>query len=381
MRNMRPAVLALLSILAISTSAPAEEYELQYRYVQKPSREGVHGSTGKMEVLDSAPKGVALPQSAGSEPVFCKWKTPLAKDGFIYVAFARSGRNPWRDRIVVDANCDGKLADETPAEPFMTQGRMDFSHYGPIEVKFPAAEGTTAYHATFSLYASVPSQRAAWVRSSCCHETALTLDDVTYKVALVDGNANGTFDDMSTDLTNIDYVAFPSKGGCEHRCVGKYIDIGGKLYQLKVARDGSRIELSPAGNVATGKVRTKGYVTTLILAGENGELSFDLVENKTAVPVGTWIVEEWTYDGDKEKGKAPAFGDYRFGSETTFVVAAGMEVQIDVGASTTTTADLTKATNLDSVPGGASLASTSEGGYGMGVTSRLLAPRRRSGGG
>jgi hypothetical protein len=212
MRKVFLAVIALVLVLAIHESARPEEYQLQYGHLSKPCCDGVHASNAKMEVIGAPPKGLALPASAGADAIVCKWKTPMVKDGFLYVAFVKSGKNAWRDRAVVDTNCDGKLADETPVEAFMTQGKMDLSFYGPVEVKFPAEGGSLNYHATFGLQASPP---AAWARSSCWHECSLTLDGVTYLMGLVDGNSNGAFDDASMDPDDADFLAFPSENTCE----------------------------------------------------------------------------------------------------------------------------------------------------------------------
>lgn len=351
-------ILAATAIFALCGLASAVQYPLEYKHISKPREEGVHGAMANMDVLANPPKNLELPPGAGSDRVFCRWKTPLAETGFVYVVFSRTGIFAWHDRLFVDTNADGRLSDEKPIEPFLTQGRMDFSHYGPVEMKFSSAGQPLAYHATFSFYAG---SSTAWVKPSCWRQADIALGRTTYTLALIDGNVNARFDDASMAIAAADFIALPSEGECIHRCIGRYFECDGQLYLLTVPADGSYVDLAPVDKVQTGTVRTKGHVNYLCLAGETGELSFQLEGDTAEVPAGNWMVKEWAYDGDPSVGRGPDFGDYRFGQPVVFRVVAGAPVDVNVGAADRVSADLTKATNLDALGGYPSDLSLSRG--------------------
>lgn len=351
-RMMRLAILVALAFGYLVPTAFTEEYSLTRKVSRDPAKDGINPNTAKMEILSPPPKGLALPDGLGADVIICKWTTPMGRDGFVYVAFGKSGKNSWRDRIAVDCDCDGDLADEKPVEAYSTQGKMDLSYYGPIEMSFPAENGTVSYHAVFGLYAGMSASRNATARSACWREAEITRGETTCRVVLIDANSNGTFNDTSMNLADCDHIAVVARGEkLDPYIVGRFVNAAGDLCLLKASRDGARLELTDVAEMATGTVVTKGDVSIIVIAGENGELPFILKDNRANVPAGEWKVKEWRFAGDPAQGKNPAFGDYRLGEETAFEVAEGRQVVLDIGAKVKPHFEMARASDSTFSPG------------------------------
>jgi len=334
---MRPHVVGFSILVIILTAGPAarsEQFKLEYRSGDLSAR-GV--STGQCEAvsLPGPPAGVSLPANAGIEPIFAKWETPLAKDGFVYLAATKKEENGLYESLFVDTNFDGNLADESP----IAHAKIGAERFVPVELVFPGHGTDLRYSIAVQVrrvdYLSSPPRTVTTlvVSAACWYEGDVTLDGQTYRIALVDGNANGAFDDASMDPKEADLIAIGAgnRASVKERCVGKYIQVGGKVYHPKPARMGGAVEFLPPEPFATGTVRLTGEAATLTLAGENGELSFDLVEGRAAFPVGKWMPKSWTLSRKDVEGASWTLEAVDFPAKTAFEVGDGRESVLDTG--------------------------------------------------
>jgi len=334
MRTLGPAFCVLAVILTATAPAHSEPFKLEYRSGD-PSERGISPGEREAVPLAALPEGVSLPPNAGVNPFFAKWETPLAKGGFVYLAATKNEENGLYESLFVDTNCDGKLADESPIAS-IERGPERFA---PVDLVFPGQGTDLRYRIAVQVrtvgYMSYPAREVTTlvVQSDCWYEGDVILDGQTYRIALVDGTANGVFDDTSMDLSKVDFIAIGEAGAktLDHRCMGKYIQIGGKIYHPKPARFGGGIEFLPPEPFTTGTVRVNGEATSLTLASENGELSFDLVDGKAAFPVGKWIPKFWTSTRKDADGASWTLKAVDFPPRTIFEVIDGRESILDTG--------------------------------------------------
>jgi len=145
-------------------------------------------------------------------------------------------------------------------------------------------------------------------------EGEVTLDGKSHRVALVDCNSNGRFDDAVTvrksssgraslrygDIVLVDADPkdewLPSNGDSPGSPVAKLLAIGGSFYEMEVAPGGDKLTLSPSpvplGHVT---VSTDGFRGTVY--GDMGvmEIKGDKSES-VPVPVGDWNLASYTID-------------------------------------------------------------------------------------
>lgn len=109
------------------------------------------------------------------------------------------------------------------------------------------------------------------------------------KVALIDQNNNGRFDDFGEDAMVIGV-------GKTASFLSKVVSVKGKLYSLSVAKDASSLSYAPYEG-PTSKVDfdvlTKGKVLAAILKSSDGSLSFDVSKSDgevIVVPTASYVV-------------------------------------------------------------------------------------------
>jgi hypothetical protein len=119
------------------------------------------------------------------------------------------------------------------------------------------------------------------------------------KIAIIDQNNNGRFNDFGEDAIVIgksDSAAYLSK----------VVNIGGSLYELEISDDGSEIGYKPytgkAGMLNLVKdFESKGKLTAVVVRNENGDFSFELADAKRGMllPEGLYSI----VSGKVEMGK------------------------------------------------------------------------------
>ena len=368
-------------ILAATAAGAQEAQRLQYGTDGRLERSlGVYSEV-RVRAEPSPPAGLALPRFTGDRPLFAKWITPGVQAGHLWLALDQSAKQGAYDRLYVDTNADGRLADETPvavespapvaaaavrvaeaaprvAEPAPAapeaaappRARLavqnQTARFAAVRILFPGKDGATAYHLNITFRSrvqrvitwtqGVPHHEVLleelWLTPGCWHEGAVTVGGHTYTCRLADANVNGTFDDVSADEGQADFILIDGDAMMPLvRTAGRYIQVGGALYHPHPARDGASISFAPAQNVPMGTLRLDVPQAQLTVGGENGLLYLNATEGKVTAPAGnhrltTWKIEKaddsgatWQAEGAVIPGEAAAV-DVREGNETRLAV-------------------------------------------------------------
>jgi len=293
-----------------------------------------------LETNATAPQGLSLPPSAASSLKFAKWVTPMAKEGFLWMAVGRSTANGEYDTLYVDANGDGSVADETAAKAYEAKDR--YSRFGPVRVTFPGGDKPAEYY--LNVYCRrypglVPARGGnertegvmLFISSGCWREGAVRIGDKEYKCSLFDYNGNGTFNDTSMNPEEMDRIAVGAEDGAPRMGLGKYIRVSGALYHPEPAPGGGFIRFTPADNVPMGKVKVNKDIGMFILTGENGQFVFDSNNGPVEVPSGRWRPDAWRIERKDAKGEQWHLMGQGFPASSVFEVAEGEETSLELG--------------------------------------------------
>lgn len=339
----RSTVWVLVAMLALSSAAAAEEtHGLTYRVAREVYRHaGVEGATS-FKYQPERPEGLELPELEETEPIFGRWSLPLAPDGGVWLAVVRSKEDGPYDRLYVDADCDGSLADETPLAAYRVRRLRPAgytTYFGPVKVLLPGEDGPIAYHANITYkdwpqWTRDPGPKHFYLWTAAWYEGRVALGGRNYVLKLVDRNVNGTFTDRRPDGGWYDRVWVEGDGLPPERAQGTFIQLGGEFYRLEVARDGAFVRLSPAGDVPTGTLRLDAPLELLGVVGENGLLYFHPTERTATLPAGRYRPHSWKLsriDSLGTRWEARGGGAPKGDDEGTFEVRAGRETEKAVG--------------------------------------------------
>jgi len=320
-------------ILAATVTQAQEAQRLQYRADGQIEKSlGVYAEV-RVRAEPSPPAGVALPKFAGDRPLFAKWITPMVPAGHLWLALDQSAKQGVYDRLYVDTNADGSLADETPVVAERAEAATDpnapvaygrklnqqAARFAPVKVLFPGKDGPIAYHLNVTFHSrvqriitwtrGVPDREVLleelWLTPGGWHEGTVTVGGKTYTCQLADANVNGTFDDVSADEGKADFILIEGDVRMPLvRTAGRYIQIGGALYHPHPARDGACITFAPAKDVPTGTLRLDVPRAQLTVGGENGLLYLNVVGGKVSAPAGKYRLTAWKIEKADDSGAA-----------------------------------------------------------------------------
>ncbi len=318
-------ILAAIFIFVVAgAGSGAEETWLRYATVGASGARNLPMAFNPLEVSVHPPSDVAMPGFSGWIQYYGRIESLMSPSGSVAVVLDVGNDN--RD-IYVDSNCDGSLADEKPVKSdVIMYGRTAF---GPVKVVFPTDDGPVAYH--ILPYSGAPGENfVMYVSSACYYEGTVNVGGVSYGVKLVDTNCNGTFNDAFSKEATSDTVVLGGPGGETTLLVGRYVEVGGNLYEAEIARDGAYVRFSPATDIATGKVLVPGEVMTLTVAGENGSFSLASPGGSLTVPAGDYYVQSWTLQRTDDKGITWTVYAAAGADAQAISVTAGGETALDI---------------------------------------------------
>jgi len=352
---------ACLWVLAVTTAAQAQEAQwLRYRVDRQPERAlGVYAEV-RLRAEPSPPAGLAVPTFAGTRPLFAKWITPRVPAGHLWLALDQSTKQGAYDRLYVDTNADGSLADETPIAAEQAEAANDpdapvaygrklnqqTARFAAVKILFPGKDGPVAYHLNVTFRSriqriitwtrGVPDREVLleelWLTPGGWYEGTVTVGGKTYPCRLADANVNGTFDDVSADEGKADFILIDGDALPLIRTAGRYIQIGGALYHPEPARDGACIAFTPVKDVPTGTLRLDVPQAQLTVGGENGLLYLNATEGKVSAPAGKYRLTIWKIERTDDSGVTwRAEGSVIPGEAAVLEVNEGKETRLAVG--------------------------------------------------
>jgi hypothetical protein len=313
--------LTLAGLLLAAAAAWAQpEQWLQYHTSNDPR------SYHSLELTTNPPPGVALPK-LNARPYFARWKTPMDPAGGRWLCFDRSRRSGPYDRLFIDSNGNGRLDDKTPVS-----GQLDSNEalFPATPMVFKGEDGPITYHVIFRFYQNENNPPQLLVASGGWYEGMVSFDGVKKRVQLLDGNVNGTFNDMAPDLYDSDRVQVDGDKTGE-RFLGRMLEVDEKFFNVEVARDGAFIRVKKAENVTPGPVRMPVNISEFTAFGENGYFVRNSTNGGFTLPVGKYRMVRWTINRKDEKGAAWTLSGYSFPGTANFEVAANGTATLDIG--------------------------------------------------
>ena len=231
------------------------------------------------------------------------------------------------DQLYIDSNGNGRLDDETPVP-----ARVDSysAIFPPTRVVFKGEDGPITYHLVFRFYQYENNPPQLLASSAGWYEGVVNFDDAKKRIQLIDGNVNGTFNDLAPDPYDSDRVQIEGDKTGE-RFLGRMVEVDGKYFNLEVARDGAFVKVQKAENVALGPVRVPENISELAAFGANGHFVRQPVNGEFTLPAGQYRIFHWTINRRDEKGVAWTLSGYNFPKTAGFTVAAGKTAVLDIG--------------------------------------------------
>jgi hypothetical protein len=274
----------------------------------------------------------AEPPYGSNKPRYFVWS---AQGGpRVLVLDESKGPGKGYDRLFVDQNGDGVLTEGEQVRGWRRQGSLTF---GPVKVFFRTANGPQTYHVLVRTY----TYDHGSLESACYSLGRIRLGDQSYKVALVDNNANGVFNDLSTtpgggdrlliDLDGDGKFTVNTPGDPETFPLSKLLQIGGEYFTLEVAPDGSRLATA-VPPLKFGQVRSDSGAFQVMLASGDGLLRLRSDDGQAKVPVGEYrLAMVWLTrtDGQGRRWELLSYGRGEAGSAVK--VAEGRTTELQLG--------------------------------------------------
>jgi hypothetical protein len=319
-------------ILAVSASAQTEQW-LEYHTTRNGRGYRV------LEFTTNAPSGVALPALNGTA-YFANWPTPLDQAGGRWLCLDGKRKNGPRNRLYIDRNGNGRLDDESPVE---ASERDEYATiFEPVKMVFKGEDGPISYHVAFQFSQYDNQKGYLYAASAGFYEGKVNLGGQKRRVQLIDGNANGAFNDWSVNPSQTDRIVIDDNE-TDARFLGRFVEIAGQLFQIEVARDGAFLKVQKAENVPMGRVQVPDSVTEFTAMGENGHFVRKPASG-ASLPQGKYRLLDWKSERRDDKGVAwqllaRSYGDseaFEVGNAPT-VLDLGGSVRASLQASETTT--------------------------------------------
>ncbi len=330
MRTITSLKLALLTGLCIfSSPAFGEQQWLQYKSARDADKQVPEIESRYFEVTSKAPDGVGLPKLAtDSPPLFFMWETPMAAGGGVHIAFERTQGEIQYNRLYIDSNGDGSLADEEVVQAYSVSRTQ--AYFAPVRVMFKDETGSPITYHLGICVCGTPMPHLH-VNAACWYEGGVKVDGKEVQCLLVDYNANGAFNDKSLDAEQADRIVTVVDGQRTSAFVGNLLQLGGRFYHPTIARDGAYVELAPCDDVKFGTLVVSESINEISLGGENGLFNMPVKQGRVKLPAGKYSVQRYAIERPDDKGnkwKAEA----AFGSKTYALdIIDGSETKADIG--------------------------------------------------
>jgi len=161
----------------------------------------------------------------------------------------------------------------------------------------------------------------------------------------MDGNVNGTFNDLSDNASECDRVAIEGDKNGE-RYLGKMVEVDGQCYRIEAARDGAFVKLQKADGLSFGKVRVPVTISELVAFGENGHFVRQPTKGEFTLPAGKYQILSWTINRKDAKGAKWELMGYNFPDSAAFRVDAAKAVALEIGEPLRANLSASEATNV-----------------------------------
>jgi hypothetical protein len=278
-----------------------------------------------VRLTTNAPAGIALPKLNGLA-YFGRWLTPMDPAGGRWFCLDRTKPSGMYDRLFIDTTGNGRLDDKSPV-----QAHTDayYSRFAPVPLIFKGEDGPITYHIAFQCYQYEMKPQQMLAMSAGWYEGVVNFDGAKKRIEIIDGNVNGTFNDLSLDPYDSDRVQVEGDKTTE-RFLGRLLEVDGKFYRVETARDGASIKVQKE-NVTLGQVRVPENISEFAAFGSNGHFVRKPVQGEFTLPVGRYRIFRWAINRKDDKGAAWTLSGYDFPKSASFTVAADKPVELKIG--------------------------------------------------
>jgi hypothetical protein len=312
---------AALMALALATTASAQKEQWLDYHVNREGR-----GYRYLNLTTNPPPNVKLPK-LNAQPYFARWTTPLDPAGR-WLCLDRSKKSGLYDRVYFDSTGNGRLDDKAPVGTMRSDQYS--AYFEPVRILFKGEDGPITYHLVLRFMQYDARDVNLLSSSGGYYAGKVEIGGKPRRLELIDGNANGTFNDRAPDAGDCDRVRIEGDKVGE-RYLGKMLEVDGQFYQIEVARDGAFLKLQKLENVALGQVRVPETISEFVAFGENGHFSRKPAKGEFTLPVGKYGIMQWTIDRKDDKGAAWQLMGYNFNEGGKFEVAAGKPAPLQVG--------------------------------------------------
>jgi hypothetical protein len=290
--------IATVFLVNCALFAQAEEYWLKYRFTPNIEKEIVNLNGQSIKMSKTQEAGAAPKEAV--DPVMATVKLSGKGDENTFrIVFGKTKADaPRRDRLWISRNGDWTKATVCGQTSRRQPSLSSQSVFGPVLLKLDHGDGPVDYHAMFYVREGPGDNVYVELKTACYYEDRIALEGKTRRVALVDNNGNGRFDDVGPSLSQSDWLLIDLNDdgrldsyGLLYKEVfttGKYLSIGEKCYDVKVAADGASLSLekskAPMGRIRTGHK----HPFRVILFGEGSRLSVKSTSGELTVPCGKY---------------------------------------------------------------------------------------------
>jgi len=317
------ALAAVAAGLAASAWAQSEQW-LQY----KTGAEGI-GYTW-IELSTSPPVGVALPK-LNAPAWFGRWSTPLDSSGGRWVCLDRARGSGVPDRLYCDRNGNGRLDDEAPLTP--SRREESGNDFEAIKILFKGEDGPVTYHLSLRVLRYGGDEVRLLAEAGCWYEGKVTLGGKKVMLRLEDRNVNGAFNDIAVNAREGDALLVGEKldDSTARLSVGRLLEWEGEYYALEVARDGAFVKLKRAEGLRLASVKAPASISSIVVAGENGEFRRKPTNSLFVLPAGDYVVRWWEITRKDAKGSSWTLTAYDDAGALAFEAGAGEAGPLAIG--------------------------------------------------
>ena len=326
-------------LLTVPALALGDGSALRYRFRSMLDRGGDVGYFGTNSMVLAKKPKVALarePSYRSENPLYATVKFGKGADNRYAFVFDESrGTGTGYDLLYVDTDNDRDLAEHEPVHSLHTMGS---NYFGPARVLVLHDGFKSVHHLFVRSYREVTQ---SYVSSTCYYSGEVAIGGAARRIAVIDSNCNGLFNELTKDRVAIDLDGdgkfSTSREGGEVFPQGKYLRVGDTFYSLQISDDGAEVEVTEP-KTAIGKVRvTQPNVRVALSSEANGYLAFTAEDGRTVLPVGSYEVNQIQFTAKDAAGsELKASGYVRTKEKPVLQVSAEREAVLRVGFPMTT---------------------------------------------
>jgi len=363
-------------IMAVPVLAPAKDCPLEFKTLNAQEVKGYRWSYGAVQMIVAA-KPAELkkePDAVSAHPLYGKFEWPADKTSLLFRLDESKGDGQGYDRLVLDLNQNGDLADDAAISPAADTERwsntkgQELTLFGPIEAPASKMIGTwkPIYYAILDLRTNailkLRDRRGASTRDYLGNlrlkagwylETTVEMDGMRQKMAVIDNDANMRLGDLCKPRISSDGRWFLGaadgdrllldKGGSgtygDHPSFAQILYFAAEPYKVTLAADDRLIQIEPwPGPLAEVSLQPHGeQVRSLALGWESSKGQWQFIDlgvarGKIKVPPGNYGLWSISVSAKSQQAEEITAGGVNMNSKKVFAVALGKANTLRCGA-------------------------------------------------